>query len=145
MLLHLDSIDSKLPTHNQAVGGTIYLQIGDTYFPEENWYDYASHIFEHWFPVILSFSRGITEACDLTFWDGPCCAILRRNADSIVTVECVYNKKTEIPETVIDFPVFVNSVVKAGTKYCRLLYLQGRSNENISKSVQCLKHEMRTD
>ena len=135
-VLHLDQIDTNTLTNHSNVGGNIYLQIGQAYFPEENWYDMVSLLLEQWIPAILSFSKNHTNVCKLTFYDGPCYAVLCRNADDRITVKCIYDQKTVTEETVIDFPLFLKSVVKAGNKFCRLLHLQGRNNDNIAASVQ---------
>ena len=144
MILHLDQIDTNALTNHSNVGGNIYLQVGQIYFPEENWYDMASLLLEQWIPVILSFSKNHTNDCKLTFYDGPCCAVLCRNVDDRITVKCFYDQKIDIAETVIDFPLFLKSVVKAGNKFCRLLHLQGGNNDNIAVGVQKLKEYMKT-
>ena len=144
MILHLDQIDANSLTNHSNVGGNIYLQVGQIYFPEENWYDIASLLLEQWIPAILSFSKNHTNACKLIFYDGPCCAVLCRNVDDRITVKCFYDQKIDIAETAIDFPLFLKSVVKAGNKFCRLLHLQGRKNDNIAASVQLLKSLTRT-
>ena len=144
MILHLDQIDTNTLTNHSNVGGNIYLQIGQAYFPEENWYDMVSLLLEQWIPAILSFSKNHTNVCKLTFYDGPCYAVLCRNADDRITVKCLYDQKIVIEETVIDFTVFLKSVVKAGNKFCRLLHLQDRNNDNVAASVQSLKSFTRT-
>lgn len=144
MLLHLDQIDTNFSTNNPYIGGAVYLQIGQSYFPEENWYDIASLILEQWIPLIHSFANNSTDVCKLTFYDGPCYAVIRRNPNSAITVKCVYNQKNMIEETVIDFSLFLNSVIKAGNHFCRLLRLQGGNNEAISASLQALKNNIRT-
>jgi hypothetical protein len=142
MILHLDRIDDSVPVENSAVGGNIYLQIGDAYFPEEDWYDYASLILEQWIPAIRSFANHCTDVCKLTFYDGPCYAVLRRNLDAAITVKCVHDEKTVIEERIIDFPIFLNSLVRAGNKFCRLIHLKGRKHEGIAASVQILKNDI---
>ena len=144
MILHLDQIDRNTSINDSNVGGSIYFQIGQAYFPEENWYDMASLLLEHWIPAILSFSKNHTNVCKLTFYDGPCYAVLCRNADDRITVKCLYDQKIVIEETFIDFPVFLKSVVKAGNKFCRLLHLQGRNNDNIAAAAKKLKEYMKT-
>ena len=139
MTLHLDRIDAELSDVHSDIGGNIYLQIGQDYFPEENWYDYASMILEQWIPGLISFAGNSTNACKLRFYDGPCYALLCRTEDSVVTVKCFYGRKIVIEETLIDFPSFVKSVVKAGNRFCRMLHLQGREHESITSALRNLK------
>lgn len=144
MILHLDRIDDPVSAEKSTVGGNVYLQIGDAYFPEENWYDIASLIFENWFPALCSFLHGSTDFCKLTFWDGPCYVKLHRDSDLRITAECVYDNDRVIAETAIDFLAFVRSAIKAGNKFCRLLHAQGRDCEPVSSAVGKLKNELRT-
>ena len=139
MLLHLDKIDPESSVIYSHVGGNIYLQIGQDYFPEVDWYDFVSLIFEQWIPGLISFAGNSTDACRLSFYDGPCYALLCRRKDSIITVKCFCDRKTVIEETVIDFPLFLKSVVKAGNHFCRMLHLQGRAHENIVADLRNLK------
>lgn len=143
MILHLDQIDTNLSILHSNVGGNIYLQIGQDYFPEENWYDYASLILEKCIPGIISFSQNSTDICKLDFYDGPCYALLRRNMDSLITVTCFYGQKTVIEETAVDFPAFVKSVVKAGNQFCRMLHLQGGKHEGVATAVRNLKNAVK--
>lgn len=144
MILQLDQIDTKIGSSSTQTGGTIYLQIGQRYFPEENWYDCVALVLEQWLPALQSFSHKSTDYCKLQFYDGPCYAILRRKPDGTVTVACIYDNKTVIEETAVDYSLYMKSVIKAGTKFCRLLHLQGKSNAQICTSLEKLKNETRS-
>ena len=144
MILKLDSIDEQIPEKMSAIGGRIYLQIGDQFFPEEHWYDYASILMNHWLPMITSFIHGSTDSCKLTFMDGPYYVSMCRSADLTVLVSCFSDQKKLIMDTEIDPILFADSVAKAANRYCRLLHLQGREDAAISASLQKLKLELRT-
>ena len=144
MILKLDSIDEQIPDKMSSIGGRIYLQIGDQFFPEEQWYDCASVLLDHWIPLITSFLHGSTQSCKLAFMDGPCHVLLRRLSDSSVAVDCFYDQKKVLSDAVIDPILFADSLVKAGNRYCRLLHLQGREDTVVSASLQKLKLELRT-
>ena len=144
MILKLDSIDEQSPGKISAIGGEIYLQIGGQFFPEEQWYDCASVLLDHWIPLITSFLHGSTQSCKLAFMDGPCHVLLRRLSDSSVAVDCFYDQKKVLSDAVIDPILFADSVAKAANRYCRLLHLQGREDAAISASLQKLKQELRT-
>ena len=144
MILKLDSIDEQIPEKMSSIGGRIYLQIGDQFFPEEQWYDCASVLLDHWIPLITSFLHGSTHSCKLAFMDGPCHVLLRRLSDSSVAVDCFYDQKKVLSDAVIDPILFADSLVKAGNRYCRLLHLQGREDTVVSASLQKLKLELRT-
>lgn len=143
MRLHLDKIDENPSGLHSGIGGTIYLTIGEHCFPEENWYDYVSLIMEHWIPALTSFAHHSTDTCKLSFWDGPCCTILKRSGDS-VTASCLFDQKTVMGDILIDFPLFLESVIKSGNRYCRFLHLQGIDNSQCSTSLLKLKQEIRT-
>ena len=144
MILKLDSIDEQIPDKISSIGGRIYLQIGEQFFPEEQWYDCASVLLDHWIPLITSFLHGSTQSCKLAFMDGPCHVLLRRLSDSSVAVDCFYDQKKVLSDAVIDPILFADSVAKAANRYCRLLHLQGREDAAISASLQKLKQELRT-
>ena len=144
MLLHLKDIDGNALPEHMSIGGTVYLQIGDSYFPEENWYDRVDLIFTHWVAELHSFYHGSTDYCQLMFWDGPCRARLMRSADCIVTVQCVYDQKIVIGETEIDQGCFIRSVVKAGNRYLRLLHQQGKADVTATRALRKLTDEFRT-
>ena len=144
MILKLDSIDEQNSEKMSAIGGRIYLQIGDQFFPEEHWYDYASILMNHWLPMITSFIHGSTDSCRLTFMDGPYYVSMCRSTDSTVRVSCFLDQKKLIMDTEIDAIQFADSLVKAGNRYCRLLHLQGREDTVVSASLQKLKLELRT-
>ena len=144
MILKLDSIDEQIPEKMSAIGGRIYLQIGDQFFPEEHWYDYASILMNHWLPMITSFIHGSTDSCRLTFMDGPYYVSMCRSTDSTVRVSCFLDQKKLIMDTEIDPIQFADSVAKAANRYCRLLHLQGREDTVVSASLQKLKLELRT-
>lgn len=144
MILKLDSIDEQNSEKMSAIGGRIYLQIGDQFFPEEHWYDYASILMNHWLPMITSFIHGSTDSCRLTFMDGPYYVSMCRSTDSTVRVSCFLDQKKLIMDTEIDPIQFADSVAKAANRYCRLLHLQGREDTVVSASLQKLKLELRT-
>lgn len=144
MTVFLDSIDEQLLAHPRPIGGRIYLQIGDQFFPDENWYDYASILLENWIPLITSFLHGSTQNCKLAFMDGPCHVLLRRLSDCFVVVDCFYNQKKVLSDTVIDPIRFADSFVKTGNRYTRWLHLQGREDAAFAASLQKLKQELRT-
>ena len=144
MILKLDSIDEQIPDKMPAIGGRIYLQIGDQFFPEEHWYDYASILLNQWLPMLTSFIHGSTDSCKLTFMDGPYYVSMCRSTDSTVHVSCFFDQKKLIMDTEIDAIQFADSLVKAGNRYCRLLHLQGREGTVVSASLQKLKLELRT-
>ena len=144
MILKLDSIDEQSSEKMSAIGGRIYLQIGDQFFPEEHWYDYASILMNHWLPMITSFIHGSTDSCRLTFMDGPYYVSMCRSTDSTVRVSCFLDQKKLIMDTEIDPIQFADSVAKAANRYCRLLHLQGREDTVVSASLQKLKLELRT-
>ena len=144
MIFKMDRIDEKISENNTIVGGEIYLQIGDQFFPEEHWYDCASVLLDHWIPLITSFLHGSTQSCKLAFMDGPCHVLLRRLSDSSVAVDCFYDQKKVLSDAVIDPILFADSVAKAANRYCRLLHLQGREDTVVSASLQKLKLELRT-
>ena len=144
MIFKMDRIDEKISENNTIVGGEIYLQIGDQFFPEEQWYDCASILLDHWIPLITSFLHGSTQSCKLAFMDGPCHVLLRRLSDSSVAVDCFYDQKKVLSDAVIDPILFADSVAKAANRYCRLLHLQGREDTVVSASLQKLKLELRT-
>ena len=144
MILKLDSIDEQNSEKMSAIGGRIYLQSGDQFFPEEHWYDYASILMNHWLPMITSFIHGSTDSCRLTFMDGPYYVSMCRSTDSTVRVSCFLDQKKLIMDTEIDPIQFADSVAKAANRYCRLLHLQGREDTVVSASLQKLKLELRT-
>ena len=144
MILKLDSIDEQNSEKMSAIGGRIYLQIGDQFFPEEHWYDYASILLNHWLPMLTSFIHGSTDSCRLTFMDGPYYVSMCRSTDSTVRVSCFLDQKKLIMDTEIDPIQFADSVAKAANRYCRLLHLQGREDTVVSASLQKLKLELRT-
>ena len=144
MILKLDSIDEQNSEKMSAIGGRIYLQIGDQFFPEEHWYDYASILLNHWLPMLTSFIDGSTDSCKLTFMDGPYYVSMCRSTDSTVRVSCFLDQKKLIMDTEIDPIQFADSVAKAANRYCRLLHLQGREDTVVSASLQKLKLELRT-
>jgi hypothetical protein len=143
MILKLDCIDEQIPEKMSAIGGRIYLQIGDQFFPEEQWYDCASVLLDHWIPLITSFLHGSTQSCKLAFMDGPCHVLLRRLSDFSVAVDCFYDQKKVLSDAEIDPIQFADSLVKVGNRYCRFLHLQGRKDAAISASLQKLKQELR--
>ena len=144
MHLYLESIDSTPSAVHSKIGGIIYLTIGEHYFPEENWYDYVSLIMEQWIPALISFAQCNTDFCKLTFWDGPCFAILKRNQDATTTVSCFYDKRTVIEDTLFNLQDFLKSVMQSTNRYCRLLHLQGKDHSEVSSALQKLKEAIRT-
>ena len=143
MILYLGDINSNVSPEYMTIGGTVYLQIGDAYFPEENWYDRVDLIFTHWVSDLHSFFHGSTDSCKLMLWDGPCYARLKRSADCVVTVQCIYDQKTVIGETLIDLDCFIRSIIKAGNQYLRLLHQQSISDTDVIDALRKLREEFR--
>jgi hypothetical protein len=50
--------------------GVICVNINDTYFPDEQWWDNSLSILEMWAYEISIFIRGYTSECNLSFMDG---------------------------------------------------------------------------
>lgn len=122
--MHLDSIQIYQDTTLDRIGGTIYFSIGDTYFPDEGWYDLVSEDFLRWLPDLISFAFNHTDSCILYFMDGPAqVKYSRRNGT--VTAVCMYDGCVKVPETEIDMTEWNKSVLNSIKKYNRLLHEQG--------------------
>lgn len=130
MRLHLEGLtyDASRFHSGYTVGGILYVTIGDTPFPGEQWYDIPFTDLKIWIPRILSFGRNHTDSCQLSFMDGPCQIRLLRHDDGKICVSCLRDQHIEIQNAEIDFPSFLNSVAKCAREYDRFLYINGSSS-----------------
>lgn len=124
MLLHLDEIELDIIRIEQGfpVGGEICISVDGVAFPEEKWYDMVSVDLETWVPDLISFAGSHTDFCEMRFMDGPCRVRLTRRSDGLVSAVCLWENKAQIPQTVINFPVFLSSVAACVRKLSRELY-----------------------
>ncbi len=124
----LNDLDANLGRDklNLRIGGTIFFVLGETYFPEEGWYDLVSVDLENWIPGILSFARNHTDACELRFMDGPAVVKLKRHGADVFA-SCIYNQMIEVDETKIDLSELITSVIQCLRRYHRLLHERGLS------------------
>ena len=124
LALHIDRVDfdTTRVAEGFSAGGIIYVTIGDSIFPGDQWYDKVYTDLKTWLPNLLSFGNRHTDSCILQFMDGPCQIKLVRHVDDTVWVQAVWNHQVEISSTNIDFTGFIESVLKCVRKYERLLF-----------------------
>lgn len=137
MILHMDQIDfndSRI-SKGFSTGGTLYVSVGDTFFPEESWYDMIWEDLHTWLPGIISFAGNHTDSCVLDFMDGPYQVKFMRRGDGSVGVICSRNQTEEI-SCDIDFPIFARSVIQCLRKYDRMLFENGKP---LTFSEECRK------
>ena len=53
------------------VWGEIYVELNNSYFPSEDWYDITSSILDMWIPSVIDFVCKNKDHCELYFMDGP--------------------------------------------------------------------------
>ena len=125
MRLHLEDLayDASRCNTGYTVGGILYVTIGDTAFPCEEWYDTVFTDLKSWIPGILSFGSNHTDVCLLPFMDGPCQIKLSRDRDGKILVSCIRKNHAEMQNAEIDFPSFLKSVAKSAGEYDRFLYI----------------------
>lgn len=130
MCLHLDglSFDASRCNAGYTVGGILFVTIGDTAFPCEEWYDLVFIDLKSWIPSILSFGSNHTNSCLLSFMDGPYQIKLLRSIDNKVLASCIPNHHTEIQNKEIDFLSFLKSVAKCVREYDRFLHINGSNS-----------------
>lgn len=137
MTLHLGAIDCDVNrvTSGNTIGGILFITIGSTYFPEENWYDMVSVDFENWIPRLISFAQNHTDSCVLDFMDGPGKVKILRLTDGIVTAACIWDHKTQIQEVEIDFYEFLDSISTCVRKFNRILYENNLPGQHMKELV----------
>ena len=115
MRLHLENLayDASRCNAGYTVGGILYVTVGDTAFPCEEWYDIVFTDLKFWIPRIISFGSNHADTCLLPFMDGSCQIRLLRDSDGKIFVGCIRNNHTEIQSIQIDFPSFLKSVENA--------------------------------
>ena len=138
MTLHIDEIDIDVlrPNAGYSIGGTIYVTIGDAFFPEDQWYDLVYTDLKIWLPGLISFACNHTDSCILNFMDGPYCIRLLRQADGRVSATCLCDNTVQMPKAVIEFSAFIKSVSKSVRKYERMLYKNGLPTQFADELVQ---------
>lgn len=114
MILHLEEIDFDPDSEPEkcTIGGVIYFTIGDTYFPEAQWYDLISRDFSEWIPRLLSFAEGHTDSCEFAFMDGPYRILLKRLPSVRVLAVATSHRNAPVFEAEIDFAGFLASAAK---------------------------------
>lgn len=130
MRLHMEDLayDASRCNMGYTVGGILYITIGDTAFPSEEWYDIVFTDLKSWIPGILSFGRNHTDSCLLPFMDGPCQIKLLRDSHGKILASCIRNNYAQMQNIEIDFLSFVNSVAKCAREYDRFLYINGSTS-----------------
>lgn len=134
MILHLDDI-----THydSNSTGGTLYVSYGDSFFPEESWYDLVSVDLKRWMPALISFGANHSDMCNLEFMDGPYCIRLMRQENNKVVAK-FYDSNKLIDQTEVDILSFLASVTACCRKFDRSLYENGYDSQ-FSEEIRSLK------
>ena len=126
-----------------STGGALFVSIGNTYFPQENWYDMAWLDLKYWIPRLVSFCSNHTDSCQMPFMDGPYTIKLTRTKNNIIQAACLYYDTTMIPHTEIVLSKFIVSVIRCCRKYDRFLYENGKPAQ-FAEEIKQLKSTLYT-
>lgn len=133
--LHIDEIDYDAARISAGFssGAIIYVMIGTTEFPGEQWYDMVFTDLKTWLPGLISFGRNHTDFCVLSFMDGPFQIRFTRQNNGATFVSCMRNNEPMIQEIEVDFSEFLESVIKCVRKYDRFMYEKGHPQQFVDE------------
>ena len=125
IILEKMQLATDRPSDGYTTGGELYLRIGDSYFPEEHWYDCAYINLKKWIPALISFGRQHTDRCQLNFMDGPYSVQLSRKDNCSVDAQCFENHTCVNCLHGIDLTRLLKSAMISCRRYDRFLYENG--------------------
>ena len=132
MTLHMEN----LIEFASGVCGNLYFVIGSECFPEEDWFDMIGVDLEQWIPNLVSFFGGHSDACRLSFMDGPCYAKLTRE-ESGVFCAGYWNGKQTLIKREIDIISLLSSVIHGLDHYHQFTQIKYYSKEQ-KIMLQCI-------
>lgn len=147
MLVHVRTIELSKSSNKPiySVWGTICVQIGDVFFPDEDWDDVLSSVLDMWLSAICDFIELSKQECILDFMDGPYRIVLHRKSGKVEAVfeNDLHFNRCVFPE--IDVSIFAKSLYVAANDMinaCKENIVQFTSRNtcnNICKGMKRLK------
>lgn len=124
--LELHDLDSSMSTADFPIWGTVYVEYDDFCFPEKEWDDAVSSIFDMWLFEINRYVNDDADCCELHFMDGPFVICLKRLSQDYVCVSLVKRPDEVQRKFVVPFDALIKEMLK-----CTNLFLDECKTQSI--------------
>ena len=104
-------IDENSDDCQVAAWGEIYLTIGKTSFPFENWTDVVSSVLDMWTENIIDFVRKKKTQCTLFFMDGPYNVRVYARKNNYITLICRDDYGNVFVRSVVELATFLEKIL----------------------------------
>jgi hypothetical protein len=88
-LLVVADVSSLERTASGSLLCKVFFEMGDTAFPERDWYDFAVVLLSAWIKAALALKGGHVDETKLSFMDGPFCVELTADREGLWKVAMV--------------------------------------------------------
>lgn len=119
--LHINSLDDNisLTKNSMQIWGRIHVELDGCCFPDEDWNDVISSIFDMWIPTIVDFLHSGKSSCELYFMDGPYRMCLKWISTSEVKIS-MFGGNSEVTANTCNIIDFLEAITKGINSFCEL-------------------------
>lgn len=115
----------------KVITGIISIEVGNTFFPEQNWNDAIVSVLNSWIQnMVQILTSGYNEA-QLTFFDGPFFFVIRKKPDQSV-VE-LFRDSRSIETFNLDIREFGYSLLKTSHEVIKEIDSRGWESEDVTQ------------
>jgi len=129
-----------------SVSGTLFIEIGDVYFPAHGWGDFVVPVLDWWMEEAMKLTLPGVEARNI-FMDGPYAfSLCRVPASGIVTLFLYRDGKTIFAQFTIDYGRYLATLRGAGKSVLRDVETKGyRGHGEVESLLSRLDQLMRLE
>lgn len=121
-----------------SVSGEIYLQMGNSFFPEKHWSDLVVPVAAEWVRATANIIFGNSTWEEVFFMDGPFSVKLAIETDNSIRLDLLGPQRYPVGHTVIDAADLFRSVQRAGRAVLDECQRRGWNSTDLEKLAQQL-------
>ncbi len=114
-----------------AITGTLAVRVGDIWFPEATWNDFAVVVLARWCSEAAALEAG--SACRLDFMDGDCRLFVRPSMAGMAEVEGVRGSATILDPQEAQVRAIIDSIHAAGRAVLQACVNHGWSSSDVDE------------
>ncbi len=117
-----------------SIWSVFFLQLGEEFFPFEQWNDLSADILSMWIPSMCTLLQGHSEQVDLYFMDGPYFLTLKRENNHEASVHFFKRNIPAASSSIIDIYYFARQMISACEKICNRWPLHNKPHKIVELS-----------